>query len=83
MEWGKKFTIDYYYRLLSGYLVTFTSTIIIVDKVSFAIHCIATHAAMFSPHKQHAVTWRHIRMYSPVIKFEEEEKSIDSFYMSE
>jgi hypothetical protein len=33
----KLFTIDCYYRLLSGFLVAFTTTITIVEKVSFAI----------------------------------------------
>ena len=35
-EVGKKFTIDCYYRLLSGFLVTFTTTITIAEKVCFA-----------------------------------------------
>ena len=36
-EAGKKFSIDCYYQLLSRFLVTFTTTIAIAEKVCFAM----------------------------------------------
>ena len=58
----KTLTIDCYYRLLSGSLVTFTTTITIVEKVSFAMPWCPSFTHLFEKSSSHTRIWQSFKI---------------------
>ena len=71
MYGNKKLTIDCYYRLLSGFLVTFTTAITITEKVSFAMpwqaHNQSDAQDTHTKHCEQGIYYTWMRLFSVVI----------------